>query len=280
MKRFELFFEDAKLLEEIGKDVVGTHPDLYFFLEAEKYLGARRYAAIVRILFAQAKLNKGVSGKLFCTFIHLVIYAVYSYKISKIHYLQIRYVQGRSEIVGTIYYVLANDHNGQWAKAAEADTYYLFNALMMEIRDVFVPDLDHAASRIQGRISHMQNLLSKHDPEIQEHWQECGIDTTLPFMPYDGSPHLYPENSYFPIPYDYGIQCLRRRTRGAFYDMFVELWYSWYEKMYSRVTFHLACGCCNDIHPYMSISYSNRQDLCGVMNPKSPWHVIKGNRLA
>ena len=54
------FFENASLLDEIRKDVVRTHPDLQFFLEPENQLGQRRYAAIERILFVWAKLNKGV----------------------------------------------------------------------------------------------------------------------------------------------------------------------------------------------------------------------------
>jgi hypothetical protein len=55
------FFENASLLDEIRKDVVRTHPELYFFLEPENNLGQRRYAALERILFVWAKLNKGVS---------------------------------------------------------------------------------------------------------------------------------------------------------------------------------------------------------------------------
>ena len=57
------FFENASLLDEIRKDVVRTHPDLYFFLEPENNLGQRRYAALERILFVWAKLNKGVSAE-------------------------------------------------------------------------------------------------------------------------------------------------------------------------------------------------------------------------
>ena len=148
--KFLDFMDSARLLEEIRKDVVRTHPDLYFFLEPKNNLGSRRYAAIERILFIWSRLNKGV-----------------------------RYVQGMNEIVGTIYYVLANDVNGQWATEAEADTYYLFNALMVEMRDVFVPDMDDADTGIQGRITNMENLLSTHDPALQEHLQECGIDSSF-----------------------------------------------------------------------------------------------------
>ena len=53
--------EDLQLLDEIRKDVIRTHPDLRFFLEPEEDLGQKRYAALERILYVWAKLNKGVS---------------------------------------------------------------------------------------------------------------------------------------------------------------------------------------------------------------------------
>jgi len=139
--------ENTALLEEIRKDVVRTHPDLQFFLEDKDNLGQRRYAAIERILFVWAKLNKGV-----------------------------RYVQGMNEIVGTMYFVLANDSNDEWACEAEADTYFLFNMLMGEMRDIFVPDLDDSDTGIKGRMDNMIALLSLHDPEIRSHLDDCGID--------------------------------------------------------------------------------------------------------
>jgi hypothetical protein len=60
-EQFSELLDSARLLEEIRKDVVRTHPDLYFFLEPELNLGNRRYAAIERILFIWSRLNKGVS---------------------------------------------------------------------------------------------------------------------------------------------------------------------------------------------------------------------------
>lgn len=53
--------ENLLLLDEIRKDVIRTHPDLRFFLEPNEDLGQKRYAALERILFVWAKLNKGVS---------------------------------------------------------------------------------------------------------------------------------------------------------------------------------------------------------------------------
>ena len=82
-----------------------------------------------------------------------------------------------NEIAGTLYYVLANDENSSWADHAEEDTYFLFHTLMMDIRDVFVPDMDSHSTGIQGRIGNFQRLLQTHDPVVFEHLQECGIDS-------------------------------------------------------------------------------------------------------
>jgi hypothetical protein len=144
------FAESAQLLEEIRKDVIRTHPDLAFFLEPYQNLGRRRHAALERILFLWSKYNKGV-----------------------------RYVQGMNEIVGIIYYVLANDNHAEWSEWAEADTYWIFNALLVEMSDVFVAGKDEAATGIRGRILAMQSLLARHDPEVREHLDELGIETSF-----------------------------------------------------------------------------------------------------
>ena len=92
---------------------------------------------------------------------------------------QVKYVQGMNEIVGTLYFVLAQDTDESWSRHAEADTYFLFNALMVEIRDVFMAELDEADTGIHGRISNMITLLSLHDPEVRCHLDEVGIDPSF-----------------------------------------------------------------------------------------------------
>jgi len=167
-RKDDLFFQfckDAKLLSEIRRDVVRTNPHLRFYLDTEKNLGIRRHAAIERILFVWAKLND-----------HL-------------------YVQGMNEIVGTIYYVLAMDptisgssggskpeRHSSWASHAEADTYFLFHSLMirMDVRDVFVADLDHETSGLHARIANVEMLLQRHDPVVFHHLRESlGIDSSF-----------------------------------------------------------------------------------------------------
>ena len=144
------FVESAVLLDEIRKDVVRTHPDLAFFLEPAQNLGRRRYAALERILFIWSKYNRGV-----------------------------KYVQGMNEIAGILYFALANDQNQEWSEWAEADTYWLFHSLLTEMSDVFIAGLDDHDTGIQGRICAMQALLARHDPEVREHLDEIGIETSF-----------------------------------------------------------------------------------------------------
>ncbi len=94
----------------------------------------------------------------------------------------VRYVLGMNEIAATIYYVLANDLNVDFAVYAEADTYYLFHTLMSGVdmmRDVFIADMDDSKSGIQGRISNMQQLLQLHDPELYTHLEDIGMDPSF-----------------------------------------------------------------------------------------------------
>ena len=151
------FVDSAILLDEIHKDVIRTHTDLAFFLDPHDDLGRRRYAAIERILFIWAKQqqeqNQRGTGS------------------------GIRYVQGMNEIVGALYYVLANDErNIEWSDGAEPDAHGLFGALLEadELRDIFVPELDAIRTGIRGRLSALQDLLLLHDPALYEHLYELG----------------------------------------------------------------------------------------------------------
>lgn len=86
--------ENMLLLDEIRKDVIRTHPDLRFFLEPEEGLGQKRYAALERILFVWAKLNKGVSWILY--FLGYVAFA--PVLIIVLHFSRIYFMFDRSDM--------------------------------------------------------------------------------------------------------------------------------------------------------------------------------------
>ncbi|KAF9926067.1 hypothetical protein FBU30_004288 [Linnemannia zychae] len=105
------------------------------------------WEAIERILFIYAKLNPGVG-----------------------------YVQGMNEILGPLYYLLANDPDEVSRAHAEAESFWLFHLLMAHFRDHFVRSLDRdRVSGIGSSIARMNLRLKQFDEELWQDLEEKGI---------------------------------------------------------------------------------------------------------
>mmetsp|Transcript_6702 Transcript_6702/g.10991 ORF Transcript_6702/g.10991 Transcript_6702/m.10991 type:complete len:718 (-) Transcript_6702:39-2192(-) len=137
------YWDDWLLHESIEKDVIRTHPCLHFFAEES----GTHYAALQRILYLYAKLNPGI-----------------------------KYVQGMNELVGTLYYVFGNQMSYEpWREHVEADTFFCFSLLMIDVRDLFIRNLDDASCGIGGRIQDFVDTLHEHDPQVANLLDEQGI---------------------------------------------------------------------------------------------------------
>ncbi|KAF0471087.1 TBC1 domain family member 13 isoform X1 [Gigaspora margarita] len=96
------------------------------------------WEAVERILFIYAKLNPGVG-----------------------------YVQGMNEILGPIYYTMANDCEEEGKAHAEADSFFVFTLLMSHIRDYFVRSLDtDDMTGIGHTMKKMMRRLKTFEPEL------------------------------------------------------------------------------------------------------------------
>ncbi|KAF9951083.1 hypothetical protein BGZ70_001124 [Mortierella alpina] len=105
------------------------------------------WEAIERILFIFAKLNPGVG-----------------------------YVQGMNEILGPLYYLLANDPDEVSKAHAEAESFWLFHLLMAHFRDHFMRSLDRdRASGIGSSIARMNQRLRLFDEPLWQNLEEKGI---------------------------------------------------------------------------------------------------------
>ncbi|KAF9347282.1 hypothetical protein BGX34_003256 [Mortierella sp. NVP85] len=105
------------------------------------------WEAIERILFIYAKLNPGVG-----------------------------YVQGMNEILGPLYYLLANDPDEISRAHAEAESFWLFHLLMAHFRDHFVRSLDRdRTSGIGSSIARMNSRLRQFDEQIWQNLEGKGI---------------------------------------------------------------------------------------------------------
>lgn len=161
----ETIHDNLRLLDEIRKDVTRTQTGLAFFLGPTQDVGARRYAAMERILFTWAQHNPDSNRK----------------QQQSSSSSQLTYVQGMNEIVAVLYFVLANDPNPEWSVHAEADTYGLLVLLLHEFRDVYCPALDTATRGLHGRSKTLEQLLARHDPSLWRHFQNIAL-TDLSFF--------------------------------------------------------------------------------------------------
>ncbi|KAK9728464.1 hypothetical protein K7432_001067 [Basidiobolus ranarum] len=108
------------------------------------------WEAIERLLFIYAKLNPGVG-----------------------------YVQGMNEILGPIYYTMANDSDEEARAHAEADSFFVFTLLMSNIRDHFVRSLDNSAdSGINASMKRMNESLKEMDQELWQNLEDKNIIPT------------------------------------------------------------------------------------------------------
>ncbi|KAJ9073370.1 hypothetical protein DSO57_1017250 [Entomophthora muscae] len=111
------------------------------------------WEAMERILFIYAKLNPGVG-----------------------------YVQGMNELIGTLYYVCANDteawHGGR--AHAEADAFFLFTAVMGLVRDQYVREFDNdQQSGVQATLGQLEARLQHAAPRLACDLKSKKIDPTF-----------------------------------------------------------------------------------------------------
>ena len=62
-----------------------------------------------------------------------------------------------NEILAPIYYVFANDPNSYFSEYAEADSFYCFQNLMINLKDIFTKNKDKTKKGIETRASIMQS---------------------------------------------------------------------------------------------------------------------------
>ncbi|CAK0817718.1 unnamed protein product, partial [Prorocentrum cordatum] len=117
------------MLQEIQNDVDRTRKDFEFFTRP-----ATRQA-LQTVLFIYARLNPGV-----------------------------RYVQGMNEVAAVLLYVLSGD-----AESAEADTFWCFSELMVEIKEGFMQTMDQTAEGVNGLVEGVTQLLRSYDVELARH---------------------------------------------------------------------------------------------------------------
>ena len=137
--------EEKELLEQIDKDLPRTRGDVNFFkLYSKKNKKEKNYDIMRRILFIYAKQHP-----------------------------ELNYVQGMNEIIAVIYYIFENDDNPFMINYTESDTYYTFEILLEEIKQVFMMDnINYSQLFISQQIKFIKKLLEKFDLELLNHFEK------------------------------------------------------------------------------------------------------------
>eukprot|EP00158_Paraphelidium_tribonemae_P006121 Partr_v1_DN27683_c2_g1_i4_m64689 putative TBC1 domain family member len=101
------------------------------------------WEVIERVLFIYSKLNPGVG-----------------------------YVQGMNEVLAPLYYTFANDSNVVDRAHAEADSFWVFFAIMSEVKDMFMKSMDNdRTSGINASMTKLYSILKTRDRELWDDLQ-------------------------------------------------------------------------------------------------------------
>lgn len=198
------YFKDLELLEEIKKDVRRTRAQMsFFFMPADKTIHVTNEEIVLKADYTieHTKKSKSLIENDFQTHGDVLTRILYIY--SK-EYPNIRYVQGMNEILAILYYQFCLDNdcdnnlyqdllnntdkeNSDKNKTElekvykdnekiEADSYFCFNNLMDEIKDLFIREKDLTRSGIQTRIKGINLLLREIDKEIYNHFIDESVE--------------------------------------------------------------------------------------------------------
>ena len=104
---------------------------------------------LARVLFIYAKLNPGI-----------------------------KYVQGMNEVLAVIYYCFwsFSDFNVIPKEYLESDLFFCFSALMTEIRDGFIREMDQEHSGIMGKVKVFATKLKEIDPLLVRNLDNQGVN--------------------------------------------------------------------------------------------------------
>jgi TBC1 domain family member 13 len=145
-----LDYENDKVYLEIIKDIKRTRTHMHFFTYINQNSKKENNSDILsRILFIFAKLHPDIS-----------------------------YIQGMNEILATIFFCFAKDPNPFFNKLEnlEADVFYCFENLILEIKDIFQREKDETEFGIHKRIDKISDMLNKLDLELFSYFQEEKVE--------------------------------------------------------------------------------------------------------
>ena len=135
--------QDKNLIDQINKDLPRTRFDCDFYVN-----NSNNYDTLRRILF------------------------LYANEHSDVHY-----IQGMNEIIAIIFYIFSKDDNPFIQKYKESDSYFIFEKLMEEIKDIFIMEnINYSQLFIKEQIEFIKKILKKIDRKLSDYFEEIGTE--------------------------------------------------------------------------------------------------------
>ncbi len=146
--KMSFLYQENKILEVIEKDMKRTYPDISFFQQKSKNNKKETNCDILkRMLFLYAKINPEIS-----------------------------YVQGLNLIIANIFYVFSQDENPYFNMFAEEDSFFCFELLINNFKDIYNKEKDKSEKGIKSIINYIKYLLYIIDRELFYNLNNMKID--------------------------------------------------------------------------------------------------------
>ena len=90
---------------------------------------------------------------------------------------EVSYIQGMNEIIAIIFYIFSKDDNEFSKEYAESDSYYTFEILMEQIKEIFQMDnLNYSELFVTLQIKEIKKILKKMEPDLFNYFKKIGLE--------------------------------------------------------------------------------------------------------
>ena len=141
--------KNKKIIEQINRDLPRTRFDVPFFEDKNKNNEKEKnYDVLRRILFFYSKEHE-----------------------------ELGYVQGMTEIIANIFYIFSKDDNPFTKEYAEIDSYFIYEKLMEEIKQIFQLEKENFSETfINLQIKQIKKILKKIEPDLLNYFEYIGLE--------------------------------------------------------------------------------------------------------
>ena len=90
---------------------------------------------------------------------------------------EVSYIQGMNEIIAIIFYIFSKDDNEFCKEYTESDSYYTFEILMEQIKEIFqMDDLNYSELFLTLQIKEIKKILKKMEPDLFNYFKKIGLE--------------------------------------------------------------------------------------------------------